>query len=1091
MANSFTVMLLFTMNVSAAVLGQNINLQVEDASLKDCIKVIEKQTDLGFLYNSRTVNKIKGLDFSLENTPVDSVLDIILEDTGLCYEIRNSVILIKEASVEVRGNDPDESVQSVQQKITVSGQITDEEGNPLPSATIIEESTMNGVISDEDGMYSIDVQSNQSVLLFSYVGYGSRKITVDSKSVIDVTLNAEMVQINEAVVVGYGTTKVRDLTGAVSRISESELQGKNVPSSAMLLQNLAAGVSVSGNTGKPGEEVRIRVRGATSLTGNNDPLYIVDGVPAPGSEVLNTIPPADIVSIDILKDASSSAIYGSRAANGVVMISTKSGHLNQKAQFTLNYNLSTDVQIKNFTLLDGDQFRAYVTDWANKTLVVDPGNTTAASIIDPESGYLGDANTDWFAEVKQPAQRQNFDLSVVGGSNNVTYFISGSVMNHKGMVIGDDMTRLAGRVNLDVYLSKKLKIGTKTTLTYIDQSNSGTSMFAAQGYRPDYPVYNDDETTYYGINPVANTNITDNSDSYGFTGILYGELEIINGLKYKTSVSASQNSAFGYTFNPSYLSSTYVATASRNESLTFSTVFDNTLTFSKIINNVHSIDAVGGVSFENYENSYSYLAKKGYALDEIYINVSSGNDFTSSSESKTGRGLFSSFARLNYKYNDKYLLTLTARYDGSSMFGKNNQFGFFPSAAVAWRINKESFLESAEFINDLRIKLSAGKTGVQNLSAYSNRDLYTATSYNGVAGIEHYQIGNKDIKWETTSIYDAGVDFAFFKYRLSGSLGYYLKNTDGLIWSLSFPSSMAVNSMNYNIGSVRNSGIELTVKGNIINRSDFSFDLGLNLATNHNEVTSLVEEGSLDNSSGVIVQGSYSQVLAVGYPMGVFLGYKYNGIIQNQARIDELNAQAVANGFYTYNGTLFPGNLEIADLDGNGTITTKDQTIIGNPQPDLFGGISASARYGKFSLQTNFGFQIGGDKLYGKALQNLPAQLAGLVDYNLYNRWSLDNTSGTIPAMYIGQGVPVATDYSLYDASYFRLQDIRISYDLPEIKGFALKGQIYVTATNLFTITSYPGTDPATVNTYSNYGGNYETSYPGIRTFSFGIKLGL
>jgi len=548
---------------------------------------------------------------------------------------------------------------------------------------------------------------------------------------------------------------------------------------------------------------------------------------------------------------------------------------------------------------------------------------------------------------------------------------------------------------------------------------------------------------------------------------------------------------YNYQFSPSYLSWYNEASASKAESRGFNTVLDNTLSYAKTFNEVHDIDFVGGVSYEDSESQSGYLAKSGFAMDEIYTNVSAGTEFDRSSDSKRGRSLFSSFARLNYKYKDKYLFTVTARYDGSSMFGKNNRYGFFPSGAIAWRINKEEFLNDVDFINDLKLKVSAGKTGIQNLDSYSNRDLYRATKYNDQPGIEHSQIGNKDIQWELSTQYDAGLDFALFNYRLTGSIGYYRKDTEDLIREFSFPSSMAVNDMYYNIGSVRNQGFEFNIKAKLIDRKDFVLDLGLNLATNKNEIRKLEEEGAVENSSGTIVQGTGSQVLAVGHAMGSFFGYEYNGIIQNQDRIDELNANAVDNGHSSYYGTLYPGNLELTDLNGDGKVDSKDKTIIGNPDPDLFGGMYANMKYKRLSLTANFGFQIGGLKYYGKTLQNVPSQLAGLVDYNLYNRWSPENTDANIPAIYLGQGVPALTKMSLHDASYFRLQDLRISYDIPEIKGLPISGQVYVSGTNVFTITSYPGTDPATVNAYGNFGGNYETSYPGIRTYSVGLKLNL
>lgn len=394
------------------------------------------------------------------------------------------------------------------------------------------------------------------------------------------------------------------------------------------------------------------------------------------------------------------------------------------------------------------------------------------------------------------------------------------------------------------------------------------------------------------------------------------------------------------------------------------------------------------------------------------------------------------------------------------------------------------------FIDDLKLRASAGITGVQNLGTYANRDLYSSGSYNGSNTIYHRQVGNRDIRWEKSTQYDLGLDFAFFNNRLRGSLAGYWKITNDLIWSFSFPPSATSGSMPRNIGSVRNSGIELNATGRVYESRDWGVELTLNMARNRNKVTKLVPEGRAQSAMTEVVQGSGNQVLVQGYPMGAFFGFKYNGIIQNQERIDELNAYAVEKGQRYYDGnSLKPGHLEIADLNGDGKIDNNDRTVIGSPEADLFGGLIANVRYKDFTLFCNFGYQIGGKKLYNKALQNIPGQLTGLIDYGLNDRWSPERPNAKLPALYIGDGVPRVTDLELFDSSFFRLQEVRLTYNVP--MGRVVRGNIFVAATNLFTITSYPGTDAATVNS-GNYGGNYETSsYPGIRSFSAGIQISL
>lgn len=506
------------------------------------------------------------------------------------------------------------------------------------------------------------------------------------------------------------------------------------------------------------------------------------------------------------------------------------------------------------------------------------------------------------------------------------------------------------------------------------------------------------------------------------------------------------------------------------------------------------LDAVAGISFERGISRSTRMNSQTYPDNDIYTNLGSAASISSWGNGYNASGLFSSFARINYKLMERYLFTFTGRYDGSSMFGSNNRYGFFPSGAIAWRISQEKFMKNLTFINDLKLRASVGTTGTQNLTSFSNRDLYEATSYNNLSAIIHKQVGNRDIRWEKSTQYDLGLDFALFDYRLTGSISGYIKDTKDLIWSFDFPPSATGGSMqmNRNIGALTNRGIEINLVGRVLSTKDWNLDLTLNMSHNKNKVTKLVEEGRAQSAMNVVVQGSYAdQVLAVGYPMGAFHGYEYAGIIQDQARIDELNAYAKSKGQSYYDGnSLKPGHLEIKDLNGDGIINYNDRVIIGNPDPDLFGGLTANLSYKQFSLFANFGYQIGGLKIYNKTLQNLPGQLTGLIDYGLNDRWSDTNKDAKYPALYIGDGVPRLTDHELFNASFFRLQEVRLTYNLPLNK--VIKGQLFVSATNLFTLTSYPGTDPATVNSNSNYGGNYETStYPGFRSFSAGLKINL
>lgn len=1072
-------------SASSSAQSVKFGIKMSNVGVASVLDYIASHTDFAFLYDDALLASLPSVTINSGDLEMKEVLEKCFAGSNVEYTIKNKTIVLSKKAEPI-------AAQQVK-KVTVKGKVIDSSKKPVVGATIIVLGTTTGSISDDKGAFIITANEGAE-LEISYVGCitEKRKVTAVTANMI-IELKDDAMKVEDVVVVGYGTTSVKDFTGSVARIGAKEIGIKTVTGTSALMQNVAAGVQVSQSTGRPGETSRIRVRGATSLTGANDPLYVIDGIPTDDAAMFDAIPPSDISSIDVLKDASASAIYGSRAANGVVLVTTKKGTLDRKATFNVDYTASHDSQIKNFTMLDGDQFRDYLTILAEQTRKYEPDNKTANLILQEGSGFLGTANNDWFDMVKQPAWRHNLNVSASGGSKAMSYYISTSIQDQKGMVVGDDLTRYVGRVNLEANIGRIFKLGTNVTGTYTDQKTSGTTLFAAQGYRPDVEVYDANGNflmTGTSAHPLANSKKIDERDNYRFFGTIYGELEIIKNLKLKSSLSANQNMDYNYTFSPSFLSSDGKAVASRRDGNGFSTIWDNTLAYNKLIGD-HSIDALVGVSFENAESQSLSLSKKGFALDEIFINVTNGTDYSSASDSKTGRGLLSTFFRANYKYKDKYLATFTARYDGSSMFGKNNRYGFFPSGALAWRISQEDFMKGATAVDDIKLKVSAGRTGVQNMTSYSNRDLYSTATYNGQTGIKHSQLGNPDIAWEQSTLYDVAVDYAFFGHRLTGSLGYYRKDTDGLIWEYSFPSSMAVGTMNRNIGSVRNEGIEFNVRGVLIDKKDLSLSVAMNISHNKNEVLKLESDGAFISAKGEIIQGiGVTQVLAEGYPMGSFIGYESNGIIQDMGRVTALNNYAVWRGKSYYDTSkLYPGMIEYNDLNGDGTIDAKDQTIIGSPDPDFYGGIVAQFQYKKISVDLDFGFQVGGQKIYGKALQNVPSQLAGLVDYNLYNVWSPENTSSKVPVRYLEQGVPRNTNLSIYDASYFRLQNLRVSYELPKWNKGNMRSTLFISASNLFTITKYPGTDPATVSGGSNYGGNYESSYPGIRTVSFGAKL--
>ena len=1104
--------ILLTMFLMAAIFmtlpslasAQNVRINMQNASLKEVFQEIKRQTGYTFVYNERTVGQAGTCDVNVNSGRIEDIMKECLKGTSLGFVIQDNVVVIS-------GKNEQAQVAST----IITGRVVDKNGAGMVGVTVVIQGTTTGVATDVNGRFSLDLCGQTNVVIeFSFVGMKRQRVTVADpakEAPLTIVLEEELTEMDQVIVVGYGTTTVRDMTGQVSSINEAQLEKKNTTNIETMMMNAAAGVVVSLATSNPSEKIRVRVRGESSLVGDNEPLYVVDGIPVSWS-IMNTIAPQDIQSMDILKDASAAAIYGSRGANGVVVITTKKGRKSEKPQFNVSYTYNTDKRVPNFEVLTGDEFRRFVREIAAQTLEVHPSNSGANDILKEGSTVLKDANTDWYKEMKRPSGRHDLSLSVRGGAEYSNYYISFNLMDYKGMTKRDDYTRYTGRINADYDIAPFLTFGTNTSVGYTDVSKSTNSLFNAIGFRPDFPIYAEDGSYYKDgttINPVAANQRESYTHNFSILSQNYLEVNVWKALKFRSNLSVNQSMSFSETFNPSFTNSDGKASGGESTSRAFSTVFDNLLTYTGHLAAGHYLHAVAGISFERTKSRGFGINVKNYPMDEILNGLGNASEYVSKSGSGVVTGLQSSFARLNYRYKGKYLLTFTARYDGSSSFGSNNRYGFFPSGAIAWRVTDEPFMAKISWLNDLKIKASLGRTGVQNFSGsnYANRDLYRTTQYMDNPGIYHNQMGNHDIRWETTVQYDLGIDFTAFDHLLSGSLGVYRKNTEGLIWSYTPPYSLGLGTgsaiqvstatIPRNIGAVRNQGLELQLRADLLREhKDWNWSLNLNLAHNRNKVTSLVEEGAQANGMGILVHGTGNQVLAVGHAMGAYFGYAYDGIIQDQATIDALNKKAQNAGKTAYDGTAIrPGHLQIKDVDENGYIDTYDRVITGSPEADIIGGWTSNLTWKQLSLYAHVGFQIGGKKLYGKALQNLPNQLTGLVDYNLHNRWNPGNTSAKLPAMYIGDGVYKSTDYSLFSASNLRLQELRLSYDIPELWGekYLKNGELFFSATNLFVITKYPGPDPSTIGTAGGttpYGNNYEPwSYPALRTYSLGIKL--
>lgn len=1103
----------FIVQVNGEVLAQKVRISLErkNASIESVLREIEEKSDYSFLYNNKLIDVARTVDVSVQDKDLSEVLDMIFEgkvdyqtiDRQIVLTPRNIQRIEKTVSAREENKSGAASLTSGQEKLTIRGIVVDENGVGMPGVSVVVKGTITGVATDVDGNFTINAPAG-AILSFSYIGYKNQEFKVEKEDALRIEMQPDAEKLDEVVVVGYGTTKVKDLTGAVSSVTANELEKTNATNVASILQGKAAGVMISTGAAKPGEPVKMRVRGSTSLEGTNEPLYVVDGVPVEQDDMIS-LNPSDIQSMDILKDASAAAIYGSRAANGVVLITTKRGRVTDKPQLNIHHYTSIEKEIENFRILSADEFRNVVRNAARNTLLVDPANTSAQDILDGKE--LMEHNTNWYDQLSQLAITNNTELSVRGGSNKVRYFVSLGLTTQDGVLKGDDLSRYSGRMNFDWDVTKALKFGTNINVSYTQQNKAGQGLWQIRQFRPDVPVY-DENGEYYKIgsttdNPVAKTKITDKYDDYRLTGTIFGELELIEDLKFKSSLSASKYMGYNTNYIPSFLYSgsnngQFKGQGKELSGQSHRTLWDNTLSYNHTFNNIHAVDAVVGISFENSEQRSFSATGRNYPMDEYMNNLSSASTPYDVSGSSAGRGLLSTFGRFNYKLLDKYMFTFTGRYDGSSRFGKNNEFGFFPSGAFAWKINKEPFLEDVKQIDELKLRVSAGLTGTQNIGDYNNKDLYGPNDYMGKPGVTPTVLGNKDLKWETTRQYDAAIDFAFYNYRFSGTLAWYYKDTDDLLWWISFPSSLQPFSGMYkNVGRVVNRGLEFTLSADIFRETAVKWDVTLNISGNRNKVKYLIDQGATEWGGQGNMHGTGSEVLAEGYPVGSILGYRVKGIFQSQEEINTYNEEARrisgdASKYYWTKETK-PGNAIYEDVNGDGFVNYKDKVIVGNPEPDFFGGLSTNVSWKGLSLYAMFNFSVGNERTYGNALQNIPTQLSNFIDYNLDNRWSPENPTAKLPSMYIGEGVAETSNLVVYDASYLKLSNLRLQYELPVIlkSKFYKSGQVYFSMSNVFTITKYPGVDPATVgSTSANYGGAYDNDiYPGVRTYTVGLKL--
>jgi TonB-linked SusC/RagA family outer membrane protein len=991
------------------------------------------------------------------------------------------------------------------QQGTISGTVSDSNGTGLPGVNVLVKGTSNGAATDFDGNYSISAKQGD-VLVFSFVGFETKEVAVTGTS-INTTLLESSNELEEIVLVGYGTTSRRDLTGSVSSIKGEEIARQPVASLDNALQGRAAGIFVSTPSGTPGAGINVQIRGNTSLSASSDPLYVIDGIPMipedlsglfTGGQTTNSladINPTDIASIEVLKDASSTAIYGSRGANGVVLITTKRG-ASGKAKIDINSYYGMQNVTNVIDMQSSQQFLELMNEAAaqdNRDFGTNYPENYVSDLwgFDPNDPNL--QNTDWYGEIFRSAPIQSHDIAYSGGTDKTKFYSSLAYFDQEGVQLGTAFERVSGRLNVDTEATDWLKLGTNISIsrTTQDRTVNDNSLYGVVintlAADPLMPVKEEngnyaDPFNYFGWwmldNPVlvAEEYYRETKTTRAL-GSMFAEISLLEGLTFKTSFSIDYTNLVDESYTPiisresGNSNANGIGTQGSTEDLTWIT--ENYLSYAKDFNDKHSFNGILGASYQASDRNFTDMTAQGYPSDQ-FTKLSPAAKVTSATTSGTQWGLASYYFRGNYNYADKYLFTFTGRADGSSRFGANNRFGFFPSGSFAWRASNENFLKEATSLSDLKFRVSYGVTGNQDgIGNFASRGLYGVAAYRQEPGLTPTQLSNSNLSWERTSQFDVGVDLGLFNNRVSLTADYFIKKTDDLLLSRLIPGISGFSSVIDNIGSIENRGFEFAVRGNILN-GDLTWDSSFNISFIDNKITKLVVDEQIVGDA---------HILAEGQPIGTFFLIDHDGVDPQT------------------------GNIMWQDINNDGSINSADRQIVGNAQPDFYGGWNNSFTYKGFDLNFLFQFTVGND-IYNHSrafYENLGWSRIGtgfpLPDGNNHtlvkDRWRNPGDITDIPrASLEDQNWEESSTRWLEDGSFIRLKTINLGYTISPkyTEKIGVRNlRIYVQGQNLLTFTDYTGFDPEVSQNAGDprvAGADFGT-LPQTKSFTLGVNIGL
>jgi TonB-linked SusC/RagA family outer membrane protein len=1101
--------LISLLKMSASVYSQEVlTIKMENVTLKEMFEEIESVSEFSVFYNDTDLDMTQKVTFNFKDKPINSILSNVLKNSNISYEIKENHIILTEISTK-----------NIKQAKQIHGTVTDKSNSPLPGVSVLIKGKQVGTSTDFDGKYSIKA-SEEDVLVFSYVGMKTSEVVIGNQEVINIALVEDANTLDEVMVVGYSSKRKGDITGSISSVSGEEINEIRSENFTQAIQGRTAGVYVKSNSGQPGGGVSVRVRGIGGLN-NSDPLYIIDGVQMGGASNDDNINPLasintnDIASIDILKDAASAAIYGARAANGVVIITTKRGKIGApKFDYSGSFGVQNMSNPNNFRLLNAQEFANVV----NQTLTADGSSPIfdGSSSLFPSPNSLG-AGTDWLDAVTQDnAPVQEHQISVSGGSDTNKYYLSLNHTSQKGIITNTYYKRYSIRVNTDNKISKAINIG--NSLLVSNSINNNTESFRegetgvlnnALTLAPTIPVYNDDgsfsgqpDPFYHPKrNPLAvlTKNINENKTT-SIIGNVYGDAKLGKGFSFKTNFSANLIYSSVDKFQPTYSEGTLSKQVSEvGASSTEQTkwIWNNVISYNLNKNN-HNLSALIGT--EVIESKLNILSGSStYTDNSIRIVSAQGSETNAVDQYKSGSSLISYFGNVSYNYDNRYYVDGNIRRDGSSKFGANNRWGVFPSVSAAWRVSGEEFFPEGK-VDDLKIRASFGKVGNDKVGDFTyiagiKNVFYGFGDSTGVFtnGLAIDALGNPNLKWETSKQINVGFNISMLDYKLTIGADYFKTDVSDMLIGLPIPALTGISastdmillgSVTSNAGSLTNKGFELEASySDEIGK--LTYTIGANLTTFDNEVTDI---GQNDQIWGQSIQGENVSRTVVGGSLGEFYGYSVDGIFQNQAEVDAAPTQNVNTA---------PGDYRYKDLNGDNVIDAKDRGTIGSPIPDFTYGISLGLEYENFNLSMLWA-GTEGNEIFNANRIDLEA--SGRTNFNksstVLNSWNGPGTSNTIArriASDPNQNRRVSSAF-VEDGSYLALRNIKIGYSVPKtiISKFNLSNaELYVSGQNLIMLTDYSGFDPEV----GNFGGSNLNSgidndlYPHASTITLGVNL--